>query len=121
MGVARPTSDDLVGFLKLQTPPSDQAMAGYDEAMDAALDDVESRISSAFVVDDDFSLVAADNNYPPRVRLAVLLSAARLAKRATSPEGVAGMSELGISVRILSNDPDIERLIRRFLKLDGFS
>lgn len=121
MGVARPTSDDLVGFLKLQTPPSEQAMAGYEEAMTGALDDIESRISAAFVAADGFSLDQADNNYPPRVRLAVLMDAARLAKRATSPEGVAGMSELGISVRILSNDPDIERLIRRFLKLDGFS
>lgn len=109
----KPTVDDLVGWLNLQSAPNDQTMAVYGECFDAALDDIESRIN--------LPAGTTDADYPQRVRAAVLLMASRLAKRSTSPEGVAGMSELGIAIRILSNDPDIERLIRRFLKLDGFA
>lgn len=57
--------------------------------------------------------------YPQKLRTAILLTAARLAKRSTSPEGVVGFGDLGI-VRFLARDPDVEALILRLLKLDGF-
>lgn len=113
MAVTKPTVEDLIGWLKLNASPSDETLAVYSECFDAALDDIESRIN--------LPVGTTANNYPQRVRTAVLMMAARLAKRSTSPEGVAGMSDLGVAIRILSNDPDIERLIRRFLKLDGFA
>lgn len=113
MAVDKPSVDDLVGWLKLESAPDAPTMAVYAECFDAALDDIESRIN--------LPAGTTDADYPQRVRTAILLMASRLAKRSTSPEGVAGMSELGIAIRILSNDPDIERLIRRFLKLDGFA
>jgi hypothetical protein len=110
---AKPTTEDLVAWLKLQSPPSDEAMAVYEECVTVAVEDIESRIN----LPDG----TTDEDYPPKIRLAIILLASRLAKRSTSPEGVAGMSDLGAVVRILGTDPDIERLIRRHLKLDGFA
>ena len=43
------------------------------------------------------------------VQEGVLLLASRLYKRRQSPEGVAGWADLGM-IRIISTDPDIERL-----------
>lgn len=121
MGVTRPTADELIGFLNLQTPPSERATALYEEAIEGAIDEIESRISADFVEAAGFSLDDNTTNYPPRLRLAVMMEASRFRKRSSSPEGVAGMSELGISVRIMGTDYDIERLIRRFLKMGGFT
>lgn len=120
MAYARPTVQDLIGFLKLQTPPNPATTAVYQEAIDDALEEIESRVSATFVKNAGFSLVAADNNYPGRLRFAVLLQGSRFAKRSSSPEGIGGLSEYGVAVRVLGVDPDIERSIRRFLKLDGF-
>ena len=117
----RPTADDMPGFLGLQTDPSDRAMALYDEAMAAAIDELESRISADFVEADGFSLDEGTTDYPPSLRFAVMMEASRFRKRSSSPEGVAGMSELGILVRIMGTDYDIERCIRRWLKMGGFS
>lgn len=114
MAVSRPTLDDFIGWLKLQSNPDDAAMAVYTEAFNAALDDIESRIEPTFVVAAGYSLVEADDNYPPKVRLAILLGTSRLAKRSTTPEGYAGSAADGVMVRILSNDSDIERLIGRY-------
>jgi hypothetical protein len=118
---SKPTRDDLVGWLKLQSPPSEETLAVYDECFDAALEDIESRISNVFVLSSGTGDLTDDDDYPQKVRTAIIMLSARLAKRSTSPEGVAGMSDIGAVVRILGNDPDIERLIRRFLKLDGFA
>lgn len=41
---------------------------------------------------------------------AILLLSSRLYKRRQSPEGVSGWSDLGV-IRILAQDPDIERLL----------
>lgn len=46
------------------------------------------------------------------VQHATLLLAARLYKRRLSPEGVAGWDDLGV-IRVLSRDPDVERLIEQ--------
>lgn len=48
----------------------------------------------------------------PEVRQATMLLAARLYKRRLSPEGVAGWEDMG-AVRVVSRDPDIERLIEQ--------
>lgn len=117
----KPIIDDLIGWLKLQSTPSDESLAVYQECFDAAVDDIESRIDNVFVLAQGAGDLTDDGNYPQKVRTAELLLASRLAKRQTSPEGVAGMSDMGVVVRILGTDPDIERLIRRFLKMDGFA
>lgn len=43
---------------------------------------------------------------------AIVLLASRWYKRRQSPEGVAGWSDLGL-IRIISQDPDIERMLER--------
>lgn len=50
----------------------------------------------------------------PPVQQAILLFASRLYKRRQSPEGVAGWDEMG-AVRIITRDPDIERLLEQYL------
>jgi hypothetical protein len=111
--VTKPAVEDLVAWLKLQTEPDEASTLVYEECLATAVDEIESRCK----VPAD----ATDLDYPQRLRTAELLLAARLAKRSTSPEGVAGLSDIGAVVRILSRDPDIESLVRRFLKLDGFT
>ncbi len=109
----KPTTDDLIGWLKLQSPISEESQEVYDECIAVAIDDIESRVN----LPDG----TTDEDYPQKLRTAILMDAARIAKRSTSPEGVAGMSDLGAVVRILGTDPDIERLIARFKKWDGFA
>lgn len=113
MPVAKPATEDLVAWLKLQTEPDEPTTLLYDECVACAIEEIESRVN--------LPEGTTDEDYPQRLRTAELLLAARLAKRPGSPEGVAGMNDLGAVVRILSRDPDIESLIRRFLKLDGFA
>jgi hypothetical protein len=56
--------------------------------------------------------VMASKLNDPETQEAILLLAGRLYKRRQSPEGVSGWGELGV-IRILANDPDIERLLER--------
>lgn len=109
----KPEVADLIGWMKLQTDPDSATLAVLTECLDTAVEDVESRIN----LPDG----TTDSDYPQKVRTAILMLATRLQKRASSPEGVAGMSDLGVVVRILGSDPDIERLLARYLKLDGFA
>lgn len=118
---AKPEVADLVGWLKLQTDPDEATTAVLQECLDTAIEDVESRITLPEFWPADSEDPLTDANYPQRVRMAELLLASRLNKRASSPEGVAGLSDLGAVVRILGTDPDIERLLARFLSLDGFA
>lgn len=117
----KPTINDLIGWLKLQSNPSTETRAVYQEALDVAIEDIETRIDNRFVLASGTGDLTDEANYPQKVRTAILMDATRIAKRSTSPEGVAGMSELGAVVRILGLDPDIERLIMRFKKMSGFS
>jgi hypothetical protein len=114
----RPTTQTFISLLKLQSRPDDDTMAVYDEIMQTALDNIESRLNPVLIAAGGYSLADADDNYPQRVRFAVMLEAARLAKRPGSPEGVAGMTDIGAVVRIMGYDPDIERLIRRYRKIE---
>lgn len=108
----RPTIDDLLGWLNLQTVPSEQAFDVYSEALDTALDLVESRIN--------LPEGTTDEDYPQRVRTAVILQAARLAKRSTTPTGVEGFDAGAVVVRVGRFDPDIEQLLARYMRVDGF-
>jgi len=49
-------------------------------------------------------------DWSPTVYQAVLMQSARLYKRRSSPEGVAGFGDLGI-VRVTTFDPDIEAML----------
>lgn len=111
--VSRPTFADLVQWLNLQ---GDAGRASshwmYQEALAGALEFIESRIN--------LPTGTTDDDYPQLVRTAVLMTAARLAKRSSSPEGTAGFGGDGSVVRIMQVDPDVERLIMRYRRLDGF-
>lgn len=54
--------------------------------------------------------------WPPEVHTAALIQAARIVKRRGSPEGVAGLGDLG-AVRISSWDADIEANLSPYLKV----
>lgn len=112
MAVTRPTTDDLIGWLNLRTPLPEGVQAQIDEAFNTAASFVESRIN--------LPEGTTDSDYPQLVRTAILLTAARLNKRVGSPEGVAGSPEVGF-IRISRFDPDVESLLSRYLKLDGFA
>lgn len=117
----KPVIGDLIGWLKLQSDPNEATKAVYQEALDVAIDDIETRCDNAFVLATGDGDMLDAENYPRKMRVAILMDAARIAKRSTSPEGVAGMSDLGTVIRILGSDPDIERFIARYKKMDGFS
>lgn len=102
--MARPTVTDLLAWIKLQGNPTPETKAVYQECIDTALELIEERID-----------LPAYAQYPARARMAVLMQAARLAKRSTSPEGVAGFGDFGV-VRVTDLDPDVEALIERLLK-----
>lgn len=100
-------------------------------SVDAGLDELRDMIGAASTKDD--ALLAAclqtagehisARVYPTswnssEVQHAVLLYANRLYKRRQSPEGTAGFGAEGLVVRILSNDPDINRLLERHMRLD---
>lgn len=108
----KPTTDDLIGWRKLQTAPDDATLAVLTEAFETALDDVESRI--------DLPVGTTDDVYPQRVRTAIILTANRLAKRGAAPSGVEGFGGDGVVVRLSALDADVEHLIHRYLKVDGF-
>ena len=117
----KPTVSDLVGWLKLQSTPDDPTLAVYQEALDAAIEDIESRCDNTFVLATGDGDMKDPANYPQKMRTAVLINASRINKRPGSPEGVAGMSDLGVVVKIMGMDPDVERLIRRYRTMNGFT
>lgn len=117
MPVTRPDINDLVGWLGLRSPVPATICVQLTEAITAALRVVESRIDMPACVDDDDE---SDDNYPPDVRTAILLVAARLNKRVGSPEGVSGFGELGV-VRITQTDPDVINLLVPYWRWDGFA
>lgn len=53
---------------------------------------------------------APEVDWPPTIFQAVVMQSARLYKRRSSPEGVAGFGDLGI-VRVTTFDPDIEAML----------
>lgn len=108
MAVSRPTVDDLIGWLKLQGAPDQATVDVLTEAFDAALDLIESRVNLPSGTTDD--------DYPQRVRTAIIITANRLYKRAGAPGG----ADIEGVVIVRAIDADVEVLISRVLKLDGF-
>lgn len=104
--MTRPTSADLATWIGGLGSPDVETQAILDESIGSALADVEARIN------------LPDGDYPQQVRTAVLMAAARIYKRRSSPEGTTTM--FGIPVNVSRSDPDVEALLVRFLKLDGF-
>lgn len=117
--MAAPTLDDLQAWMGSDAPASPTASQALrlESAHAAAVESVEGRCLARYVDpdDDDF------DGYPEAIRTAILLKGHRLYKRSSSPEGVAGFDAQGEAFRILASDPDIEALIGRYLRLDGFS
>jgi hypothetical protein len=54
---------------------------------------------------------------PADVKLATIMLAVRVARRASTPDGIAGASEIGGIIRTTSRDPDIETLLELWLEL----
>jgi len=109
----RPTVDDLRTYIGLpEASFGSDTLSNLEEALDASLELVESRVN--------LPVGATASDYPSPVRMAVLLTAHRLWKRRTSPEGVAGFGDLG-AIRITAVDADVEQLLSPYLRLDGFA
>lgn len=109
----RPTVNDLLAYLDIASDAVPGDGSPLDESLQAALDFTERRLRDGVIPDDV-------DSYPSRVRMYVLMSAAKLYKRRLSPEGVAGFGDLGV-VRILGDDPQAEQLISDLVRLDGFA
>lgn len=62
-----------------------------------------------------YDRVYTDRIHRSEVQEAILLLASRLYKRRQSPEGVAGWDEMSGVIRVISRDPDVERLIEQHL------
>ena len=110
----RPTVDDLAVRVGGLTPdPDSEAYGLLVDAFDAAIALIESRLRDDAIPDDT-------NAYPAEVRAAVLILAKRFYRRKDTPEGIGGFGDLG-PYRILPTDGDVEVLINRRLRLDGFA
>lgn len=116
----KPVVADLVAYLKLRSPVPDDTCAELTDALCTAIEDVVAMIDNTFVVAQGAGDITDDATWPWRARRAVMLVAARYAKRPSSPEGVAGFGELGV-VRVTPTDPDVQHLLGRFLRVDGFA
>ena len=95
-------------------------------AVDASVDSLRSFVGAASTKDDALLASAlqtagawvAERVYPAswntdEVQSAVLMLASRLYRRRQSPEGVAGFGGEGLVIRVMAQDPDINRLLER--------
>lgn len=85
----------------------DRDDAALQVVLDAAVDFVEEQREGDFDFDGSLPLLPGPG---PQIFLGTLRLAQRYFVRATTPDGLASMGELG-SVRIPSTDVDIERLL----------
>lgn len=99
-----PTPAELGAWLKIPADTITAKTAELTLCLEAAIDDLTERCN----------LPAAWNR---KVKLACLMQAARYWKRKDSPEGVAGFGDLG-PIRVMSFDPDVERMVGRYLKFE---
>lgn len=108
-----PTFDDLADWVSITNttqPVEDQ----LTECIDAAVEEILSRCRADVVTG------TSNDEVPQCVRTAMLLYGGRLYKRKQSPEGIAGFGDLGV-VRIMALDYDVESLISRYVRMDGFA
>jgi len=99
-----PTTAELAAWIKIPGELDEAKETTLQLCIDAAVDDMEDRCD-------------LPNAWNAKVRLACVMHAARYYKRKDSPEGVAGFGEFG-PVRVSSFDPDVERILGRFLKFE---
>jgi hypothetical protein len=97
--MAAPTVDDVAAWAGIsQRSATVDALLG--QCLDATVAAVGDRLGPWEVITD----------WSPTVYQAVVMQSARLYKRRSSPEGVAGFGDLGI-VRVTTFDPDIEAML----------
>lgn len=89
-----------------------------EELMQLVLDAIDAHLDARYDLDvvDDAGEVVGTRRDDPDVRLAVTMQAARLWKRRNSPEGVAGVGDLGV-VTVERFDPDVDRLLNPLLRI----
>lgn len=120
MALARPVVNDLVAWLNLNAPTPSECVQ-LSQSLAAAVKVIESRVSNAFIIAQGDGDLTSGTTYPQQEFTAILILASRYNKRPGAPQGTAGFGVDGAVMRLLSNDPDVEVLIGRHLKLDGFS
>lgn len=103
VGATNTTDDDLLGWAL------ESARQWVDDRVCEHVLDLETVAQVGTAVVGTSTVQAVD----PNVENAVLMMAARLYQRRRSVEGVAGFSTEGIVTTILSNDPDLRRLLER--------
>jgi hypothetical protein len=121
-----PTVDEVLRWANQNTTASGAGtVAGpqperYQLALDAAIQRVGDRchllarpVDAAGDVDPDGDPVPV----PATVKLATIMLATRIARRAQTPDGIAGSSEIGGLIRTSSMDPDIEALLAPHIHL----
>lgn len=117
----KPVIGDLVAWLNFPTAPGAPALVQLNEALASAIAVIESRIDNTLVIAQGDGDLTAPTNYPQKARTAILILASRYNQRPGAPQGTAGFGFDGAVMRLLSNDPDVEVLIARYLRVDGFS
>ena len=98
------------------TPPPERIQL----ALDAAIERHAGRCHLNVRPIDPDGVVDPDGDpveIPAAVKLATIMLAARLARRAQTPDGIAGTSEITGLIRTSSMDPDIEALLAPHLAL----
>lgn len=102
----KPTPAELAAWLDIPTTPplSAEKTVQLQLCIDTAVDDIDERCW-------------LPSPWPTKVKTAVLMQAARYYKRKGSPEGVAGFNDFGV-VRVSTLDPDVEKLVGRYLKVE---
>lgn len=121
MALARPVVNDLVAWLNFPSAPSAAACVQLSQSLAAAIAVIESRVDNAFIIAQGDGDLTSGTTYPQKVFTAIMILASRYNKRPGAPQGTAGFGVDGAVMRLLSTDPDVEVLISRYLKVDGFS
>jgi hypothetical protein len=113
---ANQNSAHVGGAGTVAAPPSER----YQLALDAAIQRIGDRchilarpVDANGDVDPDGDPVPV----PATVKLAAIMLATRIARRAQTPDGIAGSSEIGGLIRTSSMDPDIEALLAPHIHL----
>lgn len=130
---SRPTVQALANYLGVNVPEADSSgePSQIEDAYETALSEVEAQVNWQKVADtgegsdaDEVTDGATADEaalYPWGVRRAVLSYGAQLFKRRLAPEGVAQFDGLGPIATPSGLPGDVEQLLGRYLKIDGFA
>lgn len=115
-----PTVDEVARWAQQNTTASGSGtIAGpplerYQLALDAAIQRIGDRchlLARPVDINGDVDPDGDPVPVPATVKLATIMLAVRIARRAQTPDGIAGSSEIGGLIRTSSMDPDIEALL----------